>query len=123
MEIVILLWVVCGVAAGIVASNRGSGGCLWFGIGVLFGPFGLAAAFLIVDTKQCPKCKREIARDAVRCPSCQADLTGAKIDAAPPMKRCPFCAERILYAAVKCRYCGEFLDGRSASDEGPKSEG
>ena len=38
MEIFILLWVVCGIGAAVVASNRGASGCLWFGLGVLLHP-------------------------------------------------------------------------------------
>jgi len=41
MEIPILVWIVCGIAAGFMASGRGSGWCLWFGLGFLLGPFAL----------------------------------------------------------------------------------
>jgi len=35
----------CGIGAAVVAQSRGANGCLWFGVGALFGPFGLAFAF------------------------------------------------------------------------------
>jgi hypothetical protein len=38
----VMFWVICGIAAAFVASSRNANGCLWFGLGILFGPFGLA---------------------------------------------------------------------------------
>lgn len=48
MELIILpiIWLVCGIAAAVTASNKGKNGCLWFGIGVLLGPIGVLIAFL-----------------------------------------------------------------------------
>ena len=74
MAIAILLWVVCGIAAAFVASSRGASGCLWFGLGVLLGPLGLALSFAALDQKKCPYCQSGINSQATRCPRCHATL-------------------------------------------------
>src|ERR1019366_229146 len=117
MEVVILVWIVCGVAASFIASNKGANGCLWFGLGILFGPFGLAFSFTAGSDRQCPACRKNIHEKATRCPHCQADLEpkpkqAPTVNPTPseaPTKSCPFCAETIRASAIKCRYCGEML--------------
>lgn len=46
MEIILVpvLWCVCGIFAGVVASSKGRSGCGWFLAGLVFGPIGLIAA-------------------------------------------------------------------------------
>jgi hypothetical protein len=118
MEVAILIWIVCGIAAAAIASNRGANGCLWFGLGILLGPIGLALSFGAGAGRQCPECRKNIHQDATRCPHCQADLLSDEEEDAGPeaTKRCPFCAETILDAAIKCRYCGEALSPGHGND-------
>ncbi len=66
------IWLVCGIAAAVVASNRGANGCLWFGLGLLFGPIGLALAF--ANGRRCPHCASRISTKALVCPHCQRPL-------------------------------------------------
>jgi predicted amidophosphoribosyltransferase len=146
----LLLWIVCGIGAGVIATNRNANGCLWFGLGVLFGPFALAFAFMAGPNRECPQCKSNIPESATRCPKCQADLAAsgekfvcpeckhpveidalkcpgcgglfeAGIAAAAAVKKCPDCAEEVKADARKCRFCGYRFDADRRSDGELKS--
>jgi predicted amidophosphoribosyltransferase len=112
MEFAVLVWIVCGIAAAVVANGRGENGCLWFGCGVLLGPIGLLLAF--TTGFKCPHCSSKISWKANVCPKCQAELSPCHGEE-PSTKSCPFCAEEILAAAKKCKHCGEFLPVTAAS--------
>src|ERR1700722_12861868 len=102
MEFAILIWILCGIAAAFIASSRRANGCLWFGLGILFGPFGLAFSFASGSGRKCPACQKHIHEKATRCSHCQADLTpnenrpSTSATVETPTKTCPFCAETIM---------------------------
>lgn len=89
----LLIWLICGVLAGAIATSKGRSGCGWLVLGVLFGPFAILGAAIMSpdkDTKAprrtraglqdgtlrpCPFCHTAIARDASVCPACRRDIT------------------------------------------------
>jgi len=73
MEVAVVIWILFGIGAAIIANSRGASGCLWFGLGVLLGPFALLFA-LFTGGKTCPACKSKIHKDATKCPKCQTEL-------------------------------------------------
>jgi hypothetical protein len=106
MEIIlVLVWIVCGIAAGVIASGRNADGCLWFGLGILLGPIALALAFMAGPGRECPKCRSNIPKDATRCPKCQADLAGSA-EPPQPQYRCPKCHHPVQLDMPKCPGCG-----------------
>lgn len=72
MEIVVF-WVLFGLLAAYVASNRGEGAVTWFIFGVLFGPIALVLA--LFTGQRCPHCQTRISRQASVCPNCQREIT------------------------------------------------
>jgi hypothetical protein len=85
MEILLIIWLLFGVAGGIVLANKGRSGCGGFALGFLLGPIGLIIA-LVMQTDH-----REIDKRALE----NGDL-----------RKCPSCAELIKVEARKCRFCG-----------------
>lgn len=72
--LIIAIWLLFGVGASYVASNRGANGALWFFLGMLFGPLGLAMAFASGSSRRCPFCCERIHPNATKCPKCQSAL-------------------------------------------------
>ena len=124
-EFGLLIWIACGVASEVIAANRGANRFLWFGLGVLFGPFALAFAFTAGEpSEQCPFCKSRINAQALRCPKCEAHLSGTqglaeqRTIAGPASNDEPFCCgqcRELLPAGSKfCDECGAVVRVRGA---------
>jgi hypothetical protein len=83
----IIIWLLFGFVAMIIASGKERDGCGWFILGCLFGPFALVVAAL-------PSLKKD--------PNAVDSATHGK---------CPQCAEPILKEAKVCKHCGAQIDG------------
>jgi len=73
MEFVVI-WLLMGLIAAAISSNKGKGFAHGFIYGMLLGPIGIL--WVIISTgkiKKCPFCKEFIKQDAVVCPNCQRD--------------------------------------------------
>jgi len=76
MEFAVVIWLMCGVIAAVVASGKGRSGCGWFAIGFLLGPLGLILS-LVVSTETAEVEKRAVEEGG--------------------MKKCPYCADVAFY--------------------------
>ena len=113
----VIIWLLFGVCAGIVARSRGAKGCLWFGLGVLLGPFGFALAF-IATGKKCPQCASLISEDAKICPNCRqifrlASETYSMTNPVASTYFCEACDIRFAERVDKCPYCHRSVPNRA----------
>lgn len=88
MELILLVvWIVCWLAAATIASEKGQSGCLWSFLGFLLGPLALLLAATLPKPPPPPPVVRP------------GDL-----------RKCPQCAEMIKSEAIKCRFCGSEIE-------------
>ena len=81
MPLILITWVICGIAAAHVASNRGASGFLWFVLGMLLGPLGLALAFATGSKSgTCARCLKEVSWNAEACQHCGYVFEGAPLE-------------------------------------------
>jgi hypothetical protein len=98
---IVLVWILFGIGAAIVASQKGRNGVGWFFLGILLGPFGLIFALLLKSVVL----GRIITYPPGYSRPSMSSNKRSVID--EKTKQCPQCAEIIKLAALKCRYCGE----------------
>lgn len=85
---ILFVWILFGIAAGIVLANKGRSGCGGFLLGFLLGPIGLVIA-LVMRADQAALDQEELSAGRAR--------------------RCPSCAEIVRAEALKCKHCGADL--------------
>src|SRR6266542_4307895 len=90
--VLFVFWILCGIVAAVVASNKGRNVFGWLVLGFLLGPIGMILSLVVSKN--------------------QATVEQQAIESGG-MRKCPFCAELIRAEAVKCRFC---------SSEVPKQE-
>lgn len=84
----LVLWLIFGFVAAVVANSRGANGCAAFAIGVLLGPLGIVIAFVMKPQNAVPV------------------AVGGVLPMPPAATRlCPFCQSNIPGNASVCRYC------------------
>ena len=101
--VIVSIFVFFGIAAARIAENRGASGFLWFILGMLFGPIGLACAFGAGTLQRCPTCKRRNHPEALKCAYCQTDLTEL-------IYACSECEAENKKDAQLCSNCGVPFD-------------
>ena len=84
----------CGLITGIIGSNKGRSGFLWFVIGFLLAPLGIVLALVIKKDNQ---------------------TLESKALALGTQKKCPYCAELIKSEAIICKHCNREQAGNNTS--------
>jgi hypothetical protein len=113
---VFLVWACLGIAAYVVADNRGGSGCGYALLALLLGPIGLALAFL--TGIKCPSCQKTVSEQATTCPYCRADIkemidirssvSEARDESATSNIRCRSCNAKVRFPQIpKCPACGK----------------
>lgn len=133
--IYLIIWIVCGIIAGAVYSNRGRSGISGFLIGVLLGPLGIILALVSKpntqelesrslasgDLKKCPNCAELVRGDARVCKHCGREFTGPAVQASlsyqhlrtdTPKKAQPYV--KITATGGACSACGEAVERGAA---------
>jgi hypothetical protein len=90
--LIVIIWVLFGIASVIVASQKGRSKFAWFFLGVLLGPFGLLFIILLSSVNIPSNEVRTVAT---------INLAPDEIYPSQKTKKCPQCAETIKFRSFK----------------------
>jgi Zn finger protein HypA/HybF involved in hydrogenase expression len=91
----IVVWIICGIVTGVIASAKGRSGFGWLIIGMLLGIFGVILIACM------PSLRAQTV--AFAAPALAVDDR--------PTKNCSECGETVLAVANVCKHCGHRFDG------------
>jgi hypothetical protein len=124
-----IIWVICGITAAIIYSNKGHSTVAGFLVGFLLGPIGIILTLVSrpdragmdqkeLDSgamKKCPYCAELVRIEATVCRYCQRDLPIVEtpvqvphvaIDRLSQRAYCSACQEYVRKDATACKHCG-----------------
>ena len=128
--IYLIIWVICGLLAVSIASNKGQNTFSAFLVGVLLGPLGvILVAVQKTNTagleqrqiasgehKKCPRCAETVKADALVCKHCGHEFAAAAapaLDVARIVPNgsggyvCSLCQGGVREGATSCKHCGK----------------
>jgi hypothetical protein len=99
--VVFIGWLVLSILVGVLASNRGRSGLLYFFFSVLLSPLiGLVLVLIAGENKKEIENKRMTSGEEIKC---------------------PFCVELIKSDAKVCKHCGRDLPEKPATNKADSS--